>query len=70
MRDLIDDLTAEHDGTQEFGGYLAESHHWTAGDVVFWDNRITAHYATAHIGNVHRVMQRATSIGDVSVGIA
>ena len=139
VRELIDGLTAEHDGTREFGGYLAENggnvwdgelverlvpvvhpvvrvhpesgrrglfvnpwfttrivglsdaesrgildalyahltkpehlvrHHWTAGDVVFWDNRITAHYATADYGSFHRVMQRVTIAGDVPLGIA
>ena len=43
-------------------------HSWTAGDVVVWDNRCTAHYANLDYGDVHRVMQRVTWVGDVPVG--
>jgi alpha-ketoglutarate-dependent taurine dioxygenase len=43
-------------------------HAWTAGDVVIWDNRCTAHYANLDYGSVTRVMQRVTWVGDVPVG--
>ena len=40
--------------------------HWQVGDVAFWDNRSTQHYATDDYndGVVHRVMYRATILGD------
>jgi taurine dioxygenase len=37
---------------------------WRAGDVAFWDNRITQHYATDDYRPQRRVMNRATIIGD------
>jgi alpha-ketoglutarate-dependent taurine dioxygenase len=43
-------------------------HKWTAGDVAFWDNRNTAHYANFDYGDFHRVMQRVTIQGDTPVG--
>jgi taurine dioxygenase len=39
-------------------------HRWAAGDVAFWDNRNTAHYANFDYGDFHRVMQRVTLAGD------
>lgn len=39
-------------------------HHWRAGDVLFWDNRITQHYAVADYWPQRRRMHRATIIGD------
>ncbi len=37
---------------------------WSAGDVAFWDNRNTLHYATDDYKPARRVMNRATIIGD------
>src|SRR5262249_51641720 len=41
---------------------------WRAGDVAFWDNRVTAHYAVADFGDARRVMHRITIAGDRPVG--
>ena len=38
---------------------------WKAGDVAFWDNRLTQHYACADYLPARRVMHRATILGDV-----
>ncbi|WP_375502043.1 TauD/TfdA dioxygenase family protein [uncultured Jatrophihabitans sp.] len=43
-------------------------HRWSAGDVVMWDNRSTAHYADFNYGDVQRVMHRVTLRGDIPVG--
>jgi taurine dioxygenase len=40
---------------------------WREGDVAFWDNRCTLHYATDDYRPARRVMNRATIIGDVPV---
>ncbi|AAU45787.1 taurine dioxygenase [Burkholderia mallei] len=37
---------------------------WQPGDVAFWDNRSTIHYAVNDYGKAHRVMHRATIVGD------
>ena len=37
---------------------------WEAGDLGFWDNRTTMHYAITDYGNAHRVIQRVTIKGD------
>jgi taurine dioxygenase len=37
---------------------------WRVGDVAIWDNRVTQHYATYDYGDAHRVMNRATIVGD------
>jgi taurine dioxygenase len=37
---------------------------WRDGDVAFWDNRNTLHYATDDYRPARRVMNRATIIGD------
>jgi taurine dioxygenase len=38
--------------------------HWQAGDVAFWDNRSTQHYATSDYYPNRRVMERITVVGD------
>ena len=42
---------------------------WREGDVAFWDNRSTAHYAAADHGDSARIMHRVTVAGPVPVGI-
>jgi taurine dioxygenase len=37
---------------------------WQPGDVAFWDNRSTQHYATSDYYPQRRVMERITVIGD------
>jgi alpha-ketoglutarate-dependent taurine dioxygenase len=37
---------------------------WEAGDLGFWDNRTTMHYAVEDYGHAHRVIQRVTIRGD------
>jgi taurine dioxygenase len=37
---------------------------WQVGDVAFWDNRSTQHYATSDYFPQRRVMERITVIGD------
>jgi taurine dioxygenase len=37
---------------------------WRVGDVAFWDNRVTQHYAVDDYRPARRVMNRATIIGD------
>ena len=39
-------------------------HQWQIGDVAFWDNRCTQHYASHDYGAAHRLMNRVTLIGD------
>lgn len=38
--------------------------HWQAGDVAIWDNRATQHFANFDYGAAHRIMHRATVLGD------
>ena len=39
-------------------------HTWQEGDVAFWDNRCTQHYASHDYGACHRLMNRVTLVGD------
>ena len=41
--------------------------HWQAGDVAIWDNRATQHFANFDYGTAHRIMHRATVLGDKPV---
>ena len=38
--------------------------HWRAGDIAFWDNRSTQHYAVSDYFPQRRVMERITIVGD------
>lgn len=42
---------------------------WRPGDVVFWDNRSTQHYAVNDYGDQKRVVRRATIDGEPATGI-
>jgi len=42
---------------------------WSEGDVAFWDNRATQHYAVADYGNQPRHVRRVTIAGDIPVGV-
>jgi alpha-ketoglutarate-dependent taurine dioxygenase len=54
------DLLYRHMTDQE---YLVR-YHWSEGDLGFWDNRSTMHYAVLDYGTEHRVIQRVTLRGD------
>ncbi|TVQ09450.1 MAG: TauD/TfdA family dioxygenase [Leptolyngbya sp. DLM2.Bin27] len=42
---------------------------WQPGDVAFWDNRATQHYAIADYGHQPRRVQRVTIVGDLPVSL-
>jgi alpha-ketoglutarate-dependent taurine dioxygenase len=42
---------------------------WQEGDVAFWDNRATQHYAIDDFGSQARRVQRITIVGDLPKGI-
>jgi taurine dioxygenase len=39
-------------------------YHWHAGDLGFWDNRVTQHSVVGDFEGQHRVIQRVTLHGD------
>lgn len=43
-------------------------HRWNKGDVAFWDNRATLHYASNDYGDTLRVVHRVTLKGDQPYG--
>ncbi|HEX4218798.1 MAG TPA: TauD/TfdA family dioxygenase [Acidimicrobiales bacterium] len=50
----------DHMATPEF----VVRYRWEEGDLGFWDNRTTMHYAITDYGEAHRVIQRVTIKGD------
>jgi alpha-ketoglutarate-dependent taurine dioxygenase len=58
--DALLDFLYAHMTRQEF---LAR-YRWDEGDLGFWDNRSTMHYAVNDYGTAHRVIQRVTIQGD------
>jgi taurine dioxygenase len=58
--DMLLQFLYSHMATPE---YLVR-YRWEAGDIGFWDNRTTMHYAIGDYGNAHRVIQRVTIKGD------
>lgn len=44
--------------------HFSYRHRWRAGDVLFWDNRITQHRVVANYWPHRRLMRRATILGD------
>ncbi|HLX89732.1 MAG TPA: TauD/TfdA family dioxygenase [Acidimicrobiales bacterium] len=60
------ELLYRHCQRPEFGC----RHRWKVGDVAFWDNRATLHYALDDYGDAIRVAQRVTVRGDVPYGPA
>ena len=43
------------------------SHHWSAGDMVIWDNRSVLHRATAYDSDKHRRLMQRTTIGNPEI---
>jgi len=58
--DALLELLFRHAEQPQFG----YRHRWRAGDVLFWDNRITQHMVIADYWPQHRRMHRATILGD------
>jgi taurine dioxygenase len=54
------DLLYEHSHAPEH----TVRYHWKAGDLGFWDNRVTQHSVVQDFGDQHRVIQRVTLRGD------
>ncbi len=40
-------------------------HHWSNGDLVFWDNRSTIHYRPSFDSSIRRVLKRVTIGGEM-----
>jgi len=62
-RDASDDLLQFLYAQAEFPEYQCRFH-WEPGDVAFWDNRSSQHYASSDYYPARRVMERITVIGD------
>ncbi|OQV18366.1 Alpha-ketoglutarate-dependent taurine dioxygenase [Hypsibius exemplaris] len=62
--DLLLEYLFAHSGRPEF----TVRWRWSVGDVAFWDNRLTQHYALADYMPHRRIMNRATVLGDVPKG--
>ena len=45
-------------------------HRWEQGDLAFWDNRATLHYASDDYGDILRIVHRVTLRGDKPYGPA
>lgn len=45
------------------------THRWRNGDVAYWDNRNTAHYANYDYGSFPRIMERVTLQGEEPLGV-
>ena len=58
--DALLDFLYAHMTRQEF----LVRYRWDEGDLGFWDNRSTMHYAVSDYGTAHRVIQRVTIQGD------
>ncbi|TRT82372.1 TauD/TfdA dioxygenase family protein [Microcystis aeruginosa] len=43
--------------------------HWQTGDIAFWDNRATQHYAIDDFDSQPRFVQRVTIVGDLLVSV-
>ena len=58
--DTLLDFLYAHMATPEY----VVRYRWDEGDLGFWDNRTTQHYAITDYGTNHRVIQRVTLKGD------
>jgi alpha-ketoglutarate-dependent taurine dioxygenase len=58
--DTLLDFLYAHMATPEY----VVRYRWDEGDLGFWDNRTTMHYAIGDYGDAHRVIQRVTIKGD------
>lgn len=59
---VIQDVATRPDGMVRW--------HWEAGDLAFWDNRCTMHYALRDFGTARRNMLRVALEGDRPVGVS
>lgn len=63
-QDLLDELNARATGTD-----LVYSHNWKAGDMIFWDNRATMHFAQPYDDRSYiRLMHTTRVVTDAFVG--
>lgn len=61
---LLARLIAQYDRPE-----IQVRYRWSAGDVAFWDNRATLHYAISDYHPNRRVMERISIVGDVPTGV-